>query len=187
MTLSWPHVGGPNGRSLRKQPAFPESRKKMPRIKLEVSKRERLERQTVIDLIPALFVCVLPDGPLEFGGGSWLTSRKSTGSFKVLHTSHGWRPLRVIACMPTQPSNASPGSIQIRSTKLTGAVSFWKRTEPSPQLLGKGPSQLELRIACRFACERAMAPLNASNSSPLCSRSMYRSRKGMNHRWEGVR
>jgi hypothetical protein len=32
-----------------------------------------------------------------------------------------------------------------------------------------------------------MAPLNASNSSPLCSRSMYRSPKGMNHRWEGVR
>lgn len=36
-------------------------------IKLEVSKRERLERQTVID--PALFVCVLPEGPLEFGCG----------------------------------------------------------------------------------------------------------------------
>jgi hypothetical protein len=39
------------------------------------------ERQTVIDPIPALFVCVLPDGPLEFGTGSWLTSRKSTRSF----------------------------------------------------------------------------------------------------------
>jgi hypothetical protein len=79
------------------------------------------------------------------------------------------------------------GSIQIRSTKLTGAVSFWKRTEPSPQLLGKGPPQPELRIVCRSACEGAMAPLNASNSSLLCSRSMYRSRKGMNHRREGVR
>jgi hypothetical protein len=32
---------------------------------------------TVIDPIPALFVCVLPDGLLEFGGGSWLTSRKN--------------------------------------------------------------------------------------------------------------
>jgi hypothetical protein len=42
-------------------------------IKLEVSKRERLERQTVIDPIPVLFVCVLPDEPLEFGCGSWLT------------------------------------------------------------------------------------------------------------------
>jgi hypothetical protein len=30
-------------------------------IKLKVSKRGRLERQTVIDPIPALFVCVLPD------------------------------------------------------------------------------------------------------------------------------
>jgi hypothetical protein len=38
-------------------------------IKLEVSKRERLERQTVIDPIPALFVCVPPDEPLEFGCG----------------------------------------------------------------------------------------------------------------------
>jgi len=28
-------------------------------IKLEASKRERFERQTVIDPIPALFVCVL--------------------------------------------------------------------------------------------------------------------------------
>ncbi len=35
-------------------------------IKLEVSKRERLERQAVIDPVPALFVCVLPDGSLEF-------------------------------------------------------------------------------------------------------------------------
>jgi hypothetical protein len=78
---------------------------------LEVSKLECLERQTVIDPIPALFVCVLPDGPLVFGGGSWLTSRKSTRSFKVLHPPHGWRPLRVIACMPTQPWNASSGSI----------------------------------------------------------------------------
>jgi len=31
-------------------------------IKLEVSKRERLERQTVIDPIARLFVCELPDG-----------------------------------------------------------------------------------------------------------------------------
>ena len=38
-------------------------------IKLQVSKRERLERQTIIDPIPALFVCVLPDGLLEFGCG----------------------------------------------------------------------------------------------------------------------
>jgi hypothetical protein len=45
-------------------------------------------------MIPALFVCVLPDGPLEFGCGSWLTSRKSTRSLEVLQTpqiveSHG--------------------------------------------------------------------------------------------------
>jgi hypothetical protein len=46
--------------------------------KVEVSKRERLKRQTEVDPIPPLFVCVLPDGPLEFGGSSWLTSRKST-------------------------------------------------------------------------------------------------------------
>jgi hypothetical protein len=50
-------------------------------IKLEVSKRERLEPQTVVDPVPALFVCVLPEGQLEFGSGSWLTSRKSTRSF----------------------------------------------------------------------------------------------------------
>jgi hypothetical protein len=31
---------------------------------LEVGKRERLERQNVIDPIPALLVCVLPDAPL---------------------------------------------------------------------------------------------------------------------------
>ena len=43
-------------------------------IKLRVSKLERLERHTVIDPIPALFVCVLR---LEFGSGSWLTSRKT--------------------------------------------------------------------------------------------------------------
>jgi hypothetical protein len=49
-------------------------------IKLEASKRERLERKTLLDPIPALFVCVLPDGLLEFGGGSWLTSRKN-GAF----------------------------------------------------------------------------------------------------------
>jgi hypothetical protein len=49
-------------------------------IKLEASKRERLERETVIDPIPALFVCVLPDGPVECGCGSWLTSRKN-GAF----------------------------------------------------------------------------------------------------------
>jgi hypothetical protein len=48
------------------------------RIKLKVSKRERLERQTVDDPIPASFVCVLPDGPLEFDCGSWLTSGKTT-------------------------------------------------------------------------------------------------------------
>jgi len=120
-------------------------------IELEVSKLEQLERQTVIDPIPELFVYVLPDGPLEFGSGSWLASRKSTGSFKVLQTPHGWRLLRVIACMPTQPWKASPGSIQIRPTKLTGAVSFWKRTEPSPLPLGKDLLQLELRIACRSA------------------------------------
>src|SRR5258708_5207856 len=131
-------------------------------IKLEVSKRERLERQTVIDPTLALFVCELPDGPLEFGC-RWLKSRKSTRSFKVLHALHGWRLLKVIACMPTQPSNASPGSIQIRSTELTGAVSFLKRTEPLPQLLGKDPSKPELRIACRSACEGAMASPNASN------------------------
>jgi hypothetical protein len=117
-------------------------------IELEVSKRERLKRQTVIDPIPALFVCALLDGPLELGCGSWLTSRKSTRAFKVPHIPHGWRPLRVIACMPTQPWNASLGSIQIRSTKLTGAASFWKRTEPSPQLLGKGPSVV-FEIICR--------------------------------------
>jgi hypothetical protein len=34
-------------------------------IKLQVSKRERLERQTVIDPIPALFVCCCPTGPLN--------------------------------------------------------------------------------------------------------------------------
>ena len=56
-------------------------------IKLEVSKRERLERQTVIDPIPALFVCVLPDGPLQFGCGTWLTSRKSTRSDAVVPTA----------------------------------------------------------------------------------------------------
>jgi hypothetical protein len=56
---------------------------------LEVSKRERLKRQTVIDPIPALFVCVLPDGPLEFGGGSWLTSRKTTLSDAVVPTAKG--------------------------------------------------------------------------------------------------
>jgi hypothetical protein len=50
---------------------------------LEVSKRERPKRQTVIDLIPPLFVCVLPDGPVQFGCGSWLTSRKSTLSDAV--------------------------------------------------------------------------------------------------------
>ena len=61
-------------------------------IKLEVSERERLERQTIIDLIPALFVCVLPDGPLEFGGGSWLTSRKSTLSDAVVPTAKRQRP-----------------------------------------------------------------------------------------------
>ena len=43
-------------------------------IKLEVSKRERLELQTVIDPILSLFVCTLSDGPLGFGRGSWLTS-----------------------------------------------------------------------------------------------------------------
>ncbi len=31
-------------------------------IKLEVSKGEQLEQANVIDPIPALFVCVLPDG-----------------------------------------------------------------------------------------------------------------------------
>jgi hypothetical protein len=92
------------------------------------------------DPIPALFVCMLPDGPLEFGGGSWLTSRKSTRSFEVLYTPHAWRPLRVIACMPRRPWNASLGSIQIGSTKRTGANSFWKRTKPSPPLLGSQPS-----------------------------------------------
>jgi hypothetical protein len=107
---------------------------------LEVSRLEWLERQSVIDPIPAFFVPGPPDGPLEFGGGSWLTSRKSKRSFKVFDTPHGWRPLRVIACMPTQPGNATPGSIQIRSTKRTGAVSFWKRTEPSPQLPESQPS-----------------------------------------------
>jgi PAS domain-containing protein len=40
------------------------------------------------------------------------------------------------------------GFDQIRSTKLTGAASFWKRTEPSPQLLGKGPSVV-FEIICR--------------------------------------
>src|ERR1700758_494239 len=33
------------------------------RTKLGVSKRERLERQTIIDPIPPLFPCVLPGGP----------------------------------------------------------------------------------------------------------------------------
>jgi hypothetical protein len=57
------------------EPTFPESRKKMPRfelelapthgIELEASKRERLEWQTVGGSIPALFVCVLLDGPLN--------------------------------------------------------------------------------------------------------------------------
>jgi len=89
-------------------------------IKLRVSKLERLERHTVIDPIPALFVCVLPDGYFKVGcGSSWLDRRKSTLSFKVLHTSYGWRPFRVIACMPSQPRNVSPGLIQIKSTDLT--------------------------------------------------------------------
>jgi hypothetical protein len=33
------------------------------RIKLRASEPERLERETVIDPIPALFVCMLPDDP----------------------------------------------------------------------------------------------------------------------------
>jgi len=33
--------------------------------RLEVSKRERLERQIVIDPIPTLFVRALPHGPLK--------------------------------------------------------------------------------------------------------------------------
>ena len=43
-----------------------------PGITLEVSQREPVA-QTVIDLI-SVFVCALPDGPFEFGSGSWLTS-----------------------------------------------------------------------------------------------------------------
>jgi hypothetical protein len=43
--------------------------------RLEVSKRERLERQIVIDPIPTLFVCALPHGPLEVGCGSWPKER----------------------------------------------------------------------------------------------------------------
>jgi hypothetical protein len=43
--------------------------------------------RTVIDPIPALFVCVLPDGPLQFGCGTWLTSRKSTRSDAVVPTA----------------------------------------------------------------------------------------------------
>jgi hypothetical protein len=55
--------------------------------KLGVSKRERLKRQIVVDPITPLFVGVLPDGPLEFGCGSWLTSRKSTLSGAVAPTA----------------------------------------------------------------------------------------------------
>jgi hypothetical protein len=52
-------LGISRGLSLRKEPAFPESRKKMPGLevrtgsrtwnKVEVCKRERLERQSVTD------------------------------------------------------------------------------------------------------------------------------------------
>jgi hypothetical protein len=52
--------------------------------KLKVSELERLERETAIDPMQALFVRVLPDGPVDFGGSSWLTSRKSTLSAAVV-------------------------------------------------------------------------------------------------------
>ena len=55
--------------------------------------------------------------PLEFGCGSWPTSRKSTHPFKVLDIPHGWRPLRVIASMTTQHWNASASSGRDRSAK----------------------------------------------------------------------
>ena len=58
-------------------------------IELEVSKRERLKRQTVIDPIPALFVCALLDGPLELGCGSWLTSSSPHPAW--LATTQGYR------------------------------------------------------------------------------------------------
>jgi len=58
---------------LMKEPPLPDSGKTMARFdrgtgsrtwnKVKSQQLERLERETVIDPIPALFVCVLPDGP----------------------------------------------------------------------------------------------------------------------------
>src|SRR5690349_8048350 len=93
-----------------------------PGIRLQVSKRGRLEGQTVIDLIPVLCVCALPDGPLEFGGGSWLTSRKSIRSFKVLHPRMvGDRSGSLRLC---QPSPGTPNRVQCRSDQPSGLAQF---------------------------------------------------------------
>jgi hypothetical protein len=59
------------------------------RNKARSQQARTVKRQTVVDPIPPLFVCALPDGPLEFGCGSWLTSRKSTLSDAVAPIAKG--------------------------------------------------------------------------------------------------
>ena len=119
--------------------------------------------QTMIDTIPSGGdLCSIgwsPEGRCD----SWLTSRKSTRSFKVLHIPHGWQQIRLIVYMPTQPWNALPVSIHIRLIKLIGAVSFWKRTEPPPRLPVKDVSQPRLPIARGSACEESMVFLQRLN------------------------
>jgi hypothetical protein len=107
---------------------------KSPELERQAANRNRPDSRVVL-------VCAA-GRPVEFGCGSWLTSRKSIRSFKVLHTPHGWRPLR---------------------------VSFWKRTEPSPHLSGKDRSQLELRIADRSAVNLSIDSVSIDSGSEVRS------------------
>ena len=73
--------------------------------------------------IPAWFVYVLPDGSLEM----WLRLMADITKINTFIQSsphpHGWRPLRVITCMPTQPSRAR--GFPVKRSFLVCLLSLW--------------------------------------------------------------
>jgi len=83
--------------------------------------------------------------------GLWLTSRKLTIFSKALRTPHGWQQVGANVYMSTRRSCASRVSNLIRSTRLTGAVLFWRRIEPPLRNPGKELSRQALPIARGFA------------------------------------
>jgi hypothetical protein len=74
-----------------------------------VCKQEQFERQTVIDPIPGLLVCALPDGPLNLAAAHGLHHENRHVHSKFSTSSMVGDPLRVIASMTTQHASTSSG------------------------------------------------------------------------------